>query len=65
MHNRVTGETRPVSDQRSIGSIGVPSISINAAYVAFGASTSLDARFSSSGLFVRFTDLARAWWWID
>lgn len=65
MTNRVTGEVRLVSNQTSIGSVGVPTISLNGAYVAFGASTPLDARFNGSGLFVNFTDQARAWNWID
>lgn len=63
--NRVTGQTTSVSNQRSIGSAGVPTISYNGAYVAFGASTPLDPLVASSGLFVRFTDQARAWFWID
>ncbi|MBI5716842.1 MAG: PD40 domain-containing protein [Burkholderiales bacterium] len=65
MHHRVTGETRAVSDQRSSGSVGVPTISMSGTYVAFGASSFLDARFAASGLFTRFTDLARAWFWVD
>jgi hypothetical protein len=64
MHNRVTGETRAVSAQ--IGSsVGGASISRNGAYVVFGAGNQLDSRFSSSGLFARFTGLDRAWWWLD
>lgn len=63
--NRSTGQTTSVSDQRSSGGAGVPTISVNGAYVAFGASSQLDPLVASSGLFVRFTDVARAWYWID
>ena len=64
MHNRVTGETRAVSNQTT-GSVGPAAMSRSGAYVVFGASTQLDGRFASSGLFSRFTGLARSWWWID
>ena len=64
MHNRVTGETRTVTDQTS-GSVGPVAMSRNATYVVFGASTTLDPRFAGSGLFARFTGVARAWWWVD
>jgi len=63
--NRTTGQTTSVSDQRSTGGAGVPTISQNGTYVAFGASSRLDPTVTSSGLFVRFTDQARAWYWID
>jgi hypothetical protein len=65
MKHRTSGETRLVSNQTSSGSVGVPTISITGAYVAFGASSALDARHAGSGLFVNFTDVARSWWWID
>ena len=64
MHNRVTGETRAVSNQTT-GSVGPAAMSRSGAYVVFGASTQLDGRFASSGLFSRFTGLVRSWWWID
>ena len=64
MHNRVTGETRAVTNQTT-GSVGPAAMSRSAAYVAFGTSTQLDGRFASSGLFSRFTGVGRSWWWID
>lgn len=64
MHNHVTGETRAVTDQAT-GSVGPAAMTRSAAYVAFGAATSLDPRFAGSGLFSRFTGVARAWWWVD
>ena len=62
--NAVTGETRALSSSTS-GSVGPPAMSRRGAYVTFGASNALDARFASSGLFARFTDLARSWFWVD
>jgi len=51
---------------QSGGAVGAPVSSRTGAYVVFGASTGLDARYpGSSGLFSRFTGLQRAWWWID
>lgn len=51
---------------QSGGAVGAPVSSRTGAYVVFGASTALDARYpGSSGLFSRFTGLQRAWWWID
>lgn len=64
MHNHATGETRALTDQAT-GSVGPASMSRTAAYVVFGAATSLDPRFAGSGLFSRFTGVARAWWWVD
>ncbi len=64
MHNRVTGETRIVSNQGN-GSVGQAAMSRSAAYVAFGANGQLDSRFASSGLFSRFTGVARSWWWVE
>lgn len=57
-----TGETLAGSAQ-SGGSVSVPSLSTTGAYLAFGSSQPLDARFSSSGMFVRFTEGARAFFW--
>ena len=64
MHNSVTGETRVVSNQTG-GSVGPAVMSRSGAYVVFGASTQLDPRFASTGLFSRFTGVERSWWWID
>ncbi|MCL4699720.1 MAG: PD40 domain-containing protein, partial [Burkholderiaceae bacterium] len=65
MRHRTSGETRAVTDHRSNGSVGAPTISFAGNYVIFGAGTVLDARFASSGLFVRYMDLTRGWYWID
>lgn len=64
MHNHVTGETRTVTNQTT-GSVGPAAMTRSAAYVVFGAATSLDPRFTGSGLFSRFTGVARSWWWVD
>ena len=64
MHDRVGGETRVVSSQTG-STVTRSSISFTGAYVAFGTWTPLDARFPSSGMFTRFTQVERAWWWID
>jgi hypothetical protein len=64
MHDRVGGETRVVSSQTG-STVTEPSISFGGAYVAFGTGNPLDARFPSSGMFVRFTGVGRAWWWFD
>jgi Tol biopolymer transport system component len=63
LHNNLTGQTLPVSNNAT--SVGPPSLSRHAAYVAYGSATPQDARFGGSGLFARFTNLARAWWWLD
>jgi len=64
MHNRVTGETRVLSSQTG-SSVGAVAMSRSGAYAVFGAGTQLDGRFSSTGLFARFTGAALAWWWAD
>ena len=64
MHNRVTGETRPLTSQTA-SSVGPAAMSRSAAYVVFGAGTQLDSRVASTGLFSRFTGAARSWWWVD
>lgn len=64
MHNMTTGETRAVSNQAT-GSVGRVAMSRSGAYVVFGSSNQLDPRFASTGLFSRFTGVARSWWWID
>jgi Tol biopolymer transport system component len=64
MANVATGELRAVTSLNSNVS-GPASISRSAAYVVFGANSQLDGRFANTGLFARFTGLARAWWWLD
>lgn len=64
LHNRVTGETRAVTDQAT-GSVGPAAMTRSGAYVAFGAANPLDGRFNGSGLFSRFTGVVRAWWWVE
>lgn len=64
LHDMLTGETRGLSDQLSSGSVGPAAMSRDGGYVVFGAASSLDPRFASSGLFVRFTGKARAFFWI-
>ena len=64
MHNRVTGETRAVTNQTT-GSVGPAAMSRQAAYVVFGACSQLDLRFASTGLFSRFTGAGKSWWWVD
>jgi hypothetical protein len=63
LHNRGTGQTRAITD--STADVDEVSISLNAAYLAFGAGTPLDGRFASTGLFAHFTGIGRAWWWVD
>lgn len=62
LHNRESGETVAASQQTGTF-VGAPALSGNAAYVAFAAGVQLDTRFESTGLFVHFTGLERAWWW--
>ena len=64
MRNWATGETRVLSSQTG-SSVGAVSMSRRGAYAVFGAGAQLDGRFSSSGLFARFTGVARSWWWAD
>jgi Tol biopolymer transport system component len=64
LHNRVTGETRALTNQ-TFGAIGAAAMSRSGAYVVFGAGDPLDGRFDSTGLFSRFTGVARAWSWMD
>jgi Tol biopolymer transport system component len=63
MHNRVTGETRVVSNQ-STGLVGAPAMSRDGGYVVFGSGAALDSRFASTGLFAHFTQLAASFWWL-
>ena len=62
LRNVRTGEIVAGSAQAA-GSVSVPSLSATGAYLAFGSSVPLDVRFSSSGMFVRFTEGARAFFW--
>lgn len=45
------------------GFVGPPSLSRTGAYAAYGASSPLDPRFTSSGLFATFTGLTDAYFW--
>lgn len=58
-----TGQLRAVTTSAS--SVGPAVVSRTGAYVAFGAGTALDKRFTSTGLFGAFTGLTRAWYWLD
>lgn len=64
LHDMLTGETRGLSDQLASGSVGPTAMSRDGGYVVFGAAGSLDPRFASSGLFVRFTGNTRAFFWV-
>lgn len=65
LRNLATGAVLALSSQ-SGSSVGAPVLSRTGAYAVFGAGTALDGRYAgNSGLFSRFTDLQRAWWWID
>lgn len=63
LRNLATGATTAVTD----ATLGVDEVSLSrsAGYVALGAGTQLDSRFASTGQFVYFTGLTRAWWWLD
>jgi Tol biopolymer transport system component len=63
LRNLNTGEIRVITDA-SFGA-DIPTMSHNAAYLAFGAGAQLDSRFASTGLFAHFTGISRSWWWID
>lgn len=63
LRNLDTGLTRVVTDA-SFGA-DTPTLSRTAAYVAFSAGAPLDSRYASSGIFAHFTNVSRAWWWID
>jgi hypothetical protein len=65
MVNRSTGQVLPLSAVAS-GSVGsAPVVSRSGAYVVFASSGPLDPRFpgAAGGLYARFTDLDRAFWW--
>ena len=63
LRNLDTGLTRVVTDA-SFGA-DTPTLSRTGAYVAFSAGAPLDSRYASSGIFAHFTNVSRAWWWID
>lgn len=65
MRHLPRGETRALT--HLVGSyVDRPALSRNAIYVAFGAGSALDVRHeTSSGLFVHYTGLGRAFYWID
>jgi Tol biopolymer transport system component len=62
LHDRITGETRPLTDA-TFGS-DTPTISREGTYVAFGSASQLDTRYASSGLFAAFTGNGRPFWWV-
>jgi hypothetical protein len=64
MHNTISGTTQALTNQNG-STVSSITMSRNAAYVVVGTGSTLDSRFASSGLFARFTGMARAWWWID
>jgi Tol biopolymer transport system component len=65
LKNRVTGELSVLSANLAFGyAVTPPQLSRDAAYAAFGAATPLDTRYASSGMYVRFTGLGKAWWWL-
>lgn len=63
LRNLVTGEIRALTD--ATYGTDIPTMSRKAAYVAFGSASQHDSRFSSTGLFAYFTNISRAWWWVD
>jgi hypothetical protein len=58
LKNVESGELRVVYADNG-NSVGRPVISRNGGYVVFGSGTRLDGRYSSSGIFARFTALTR------
>ncbi len=58
LRNIISKETIFITKENGV-SVGRPSISRNGGYVVFGAGARLDGRFSSSGLFAKFTGLTR------
>ena len=65
LHNRVTGETRPLTNNTTCCTVGSVSMSRNANYVAFGSGAPLDPARPGSGLFVRFTNASRGFYWLE
>jgi Tol biopolymer transport system component len=65
LHNNQTGQTLVISNNTSSGSVGGPALlSRDAAYTAFGSSSSMDPSFAGGGLFVGFTGKAPAFLWL-
>ena len=62
MRNWATGQVLSLSDA-AYRSPGAVSMTASGAYVAFLSDGQLDPRFSSTGLFARWTGLGNAWWW--
>lgn len=58
LKNVAGGETRVISTNTG-SNVSRPAISRNGGYVVFGVGERLDSRFSSSGIFARFTGLTR------
>jgi hypothetical protein len=58
LKNVLTGETRAIVSGQKSG-VGLPAISRNGGYVAFGAVVRLDSRFQSSGIFAGFAGITR------
>ena len=58
MCNVPTGKITPITSEANVMA-GRPAISRNGGYVAFGMGSRLDGRFTSSGLFARFTGFTR------
>lgn len=59
LHNMQAGKNIAITSVIG-GSVGVPSITLAAGYVAFGMGTKLDSRFPSSGIFAAHTGIAGA-----
>lgn len=58
MHNGASGQTRPVTTEKSGCLTAQPILSGNASYILFGTCPKLDARFPSSGIFAAYTGIA-------
>lgn len=64
MHNRVTGQTRGVTNNIASGNGAGPlAMSREGAYVLFLSSSVLDPRFGEGGLYAYFTGLKNAYFW--
>ena len=62
LRNLATGETRVLSNV-ALGGVGVPSLSRTGLYLGHGAASAQDPRFTSTGLFMWFTGLGKAYFW--
>ncbi len=65
LRNWETNETRAMTAQTGSTGVGPVSMTRTGIYVAFWSGTALDAKFSVSGLFARFTGLQRAFAWVE